>query len=33
MRLIKPYINHRAFKSGYRIYVFDTKYQFKTNSI
>ena len=24
---IKPYINHRTFKSGYRIYVFDTRYQ------
>ena len=21
---IKPYINHRTFKSSYRIYVFDT---------
>ena len=24
---IKPYINHRLFKSSYRIYVFDTRYQ------
>ena len=24
---IKPYINHRTFKSNYRIYVFDTSYQ------
>ena len=24
---IKPYINHRTFKSSYRIYVFDTIYQ------
>ena len=24
---IKPYINHRTFKSSYRIYVFDTSYQ------
>ena len=24
---IKPYINHRAFKSSYRIYVIDTRYQ------
>ena len=24
---IKPYINHRTFKSDYRIYVFDTRYQ------
>ena len=24
---IKPYINHRTFKSKYRIYVFDTRYQ------
>ena len=24
---IKPYINHRIFKSSYRIYVFDTRYQ------
>ena len=24
---IKPYINHRKFKSSYRIYVFDTRYQ------
>ena len=24
---IKPYINHRTFKSCYRIYVFDTRYQ------
>ena len=24
---IKPYINHRTFKSNYRIYVFDTRYQ------
>ena len=24
---IKPYINHRTFKSIYRIYVFDTRYQ------
>ena len=24
---IKPYINHRTFKSNYRIYVFDTGYQ------
>ena len=24
---IKPYINHRKFKSNYRIYVFDTRYQ------
>ena len=24
---IKPYINHRPFKSSYRIYVFDTRYQ------
>ena len=24
---IKPYINHRIFKSIYRIYVFDTRYQ------
>ena len=23
----KPYINHRTFKSNYRIYVFDTRYQ------
>ena len=23
----KPYINHRTFKSSYRIYVFDTRYQ------
>ena len=24
---IKPYKNHRTFKSSYRIYVFDTRYQ------
>ena len=24
---IKPYVNHRTFKSSYRIYVFDTRYQ------
>ena len=24
---IKPYINHRTFKSSYIIYVFDTRYQ------
>ena len=24
---IKPYINHRTFKSNYRIYVFETRYQ------
>ena len=24
---IKPYINHRIFKSSYRIYVFDARYQ------
>ena len=24
---IKPYINHRTFKSSYRIYVFNTRYQ------
>ena len=24
---IKPYVNHRTFKSNYRIYVFDTRYQ------
>ena len=24
---IKPYINHRTFKSSYRIYVFDNRYQ------
>ena len=24
---IKPYINHRTFKSSYRIYVFDTRFQ------
>ena len=24
---IKPYINHRTFKSSYRIYAFDTRYQ------
>ena len=24
---IKPYINHRTFKSSYRIYVFDARYQ------
>ena len=24
---IKPYINHRTFKSSHRIYVFDTRYQ------
>ena len=24
---IKPYINHRTFKSNYRIYVFDNRYQ------
>ena len=24
---IEPYINHRTFKSSYRIYVFDTRYQ------
>ena len=24
---VKPYINHRTFKSNYRIYVFDTRYQ------
>ena len=24
---IKPYIYHRTFKSNYRIYVFDTRYQ------
>ena len=24
---IKPYINHRTFKSNYRIYIFDTRYQ------
>ena len=23
----KPYINHRIFKSNYRIYVFDTRYE------
>ena len=26
-RNIKPYINHRTFKSSFRIYVFDTRYQ------
>ena len=26
-RNIKPYLNHRTFKSIYRIYVFDTRYQ------
>ena len=25
--IIKPYINHRTFKSNYRIYVIDTRYQ------
>ena len=25
-RNIKPYINHRTFKSSYRIYVLDTRY-------
>ena len=24
---IKPYINHRTFKSSHRVYVFDTRYQ------
>ena len=24
---IKPFINHRTFKSSYRIYVFDTRYK------
>ena len=24
---IKPYINHRTFKSNYRLFVFDTRYQ------
>ena len=24
---IKPYINHKTFKSSYRIYVFDTRYK------
>ena len=24
---MKPYINHRTFKSSYRIYVFDTRCQ------
>ena len=24
---IKPYINHETFKSSYRLYVFDTRYQ------
>ena len=24
---IKPYINHKTFKSSHRIYVFDTRYQ------
>ena len=24
---IKPYMNHRTFKSSYRIYVFGTRYQ------
>ena len=24
---IKPFVNHRTFKSNYRIYVFDTRYQ------
>ena len=24
---IKPYINHRTFKSSYRVYVFDARYQ------
>ena len=24
---LKPYLNHRTFKSNYRIYVFDTRYQ------
>ena len=24
---IKPYINHRTFKSSWRVYVFDTRYQ------
>ena len=24
---IKPYINHRTFKSSFRMYVFDTRYQ------
>ena len=24
---IKPYMNHRTFKSSYRIYVFDTRHQ------
>ena len=24
---IKPYINHRLFKSSYRLYVYDTRYQ------
>ena len=24
---IKPYINHKTFKSSHRIYVFDNKYQ------
>ena len=27
MDYIKPYINHRTFKSGYRKYVIDTRYQ------
>ena len=26
-RNIKSYINHRTFKSSYRVYVFDTRYQ------
>ena len=24
---VKPYINHRIFKSSFRLYVFDTRYQ------
>ena len=28
---IKPYINHRTFKSNYRKYVFDTRYQSDLN--
>ena len=29
---IKPFINHRTFKSSYRIYVFDTRYQIDLNT-
>ena len=25
---IKPYINHKTFKSSYKIYIFDTRYQY-----